>query len=231
MKKKFIVIAVLAALGVPTAMAQDTCLWAARAYAIFDTHYGSRDYGGLAAMAERRFDNYTLGFGAEATSAARFALTLGGRADLGRGFCLENRYIYRQFALLNRQEFAGALLLGYTNRHWDFRLGFANRYTAELVQRANGGMGTVCEPMNLMFRIEGWLYEGSAQWNVGGRFSNMGDFFMERMTVWTYSLCGYYTLPSGTRLEGELGFHPVGSLNLTASYDGFYIHLGAARRF
>ncbi len=232
MKKVFLPIVFVAVLLPAALAAQDSCRWSMRAYGLFDTHYGSRTLGGVAALAQwRQSEGYALGFGAELATTGRCSLTLYGRANIFGKFYLENRYLYRQFASLDRQEFSGALMVGYSNNHWDFCVGLSNRYSAALVQRTDGGMGTMFEPMNPQFRVEGWWNGRDSRWNVGGRFSNMNDFMMERFAVWTYSVCGYYVLASGIRLEAEAGLHPVGSLNLTASYDGFYIHMGAGWHF
>lgn len=110
-------------------------------------------------------------------------------------------------------------------------MGLCNRYTAELVQRSNGGMGTVFEPLNVLFAAEGWWNNrlDTHPWNVGVRWSNYNDFIIERVANWFFSVKGYYLLHDGTALIAEAGVHPVGSLNLTASYDGFYFHIGAKR--
>ena len=55
------------------------------------------------------------------------------------------------------------------------------------------------------------------------------DFIIERVANWFFSTKALYRLPDGTRLYAEVGIHPVGSLNLTASYDGWYLHLGAIK--
>jgi acyl-ACP thioesterase len=166
----------------------------------------------------------------------RIAAKLGGMATLlttnkGQRLTLENSYLWRHYPSLNMQEFTGALQVGWYARHVNLHLGLCNRYHAELVLRNNGGMGTVLEPMNVMFAAEGWWYNQLAphQWNVGLRWSNYNDFIIERVANWFFSAKAWYRLPENTAFYAEVGLHPVGSLNLTASYDGWFLHLGAIR--
>ena len=90
--------------------------------------------------------------------------------------------------------------------------------------------------MNVAFAAEGWWQDEACEvavplYNIGLRWSNYNDFIIERVANWFFSLKGYYTMQDGTMLVAEAGLHPVGSLNLTASYDGWWMHLGAVRRF
>ncbi|MBQ6068879.1 MAG: hypothetical protein IJK84_05190 [Bacteroidales bacterium] len=207
-------------------------------YGFYDYHYATDGVGGGALMADWRVSQtFSLGAGVEYASSNRIAAKLGGMATLlttskGQRLTLENGYLWRHYPSLDQQEFTSALQLGWRARHADLHLGLCNRYSAALVQRTEGGMGTVFEPMNVMFAIEGWWnnHTQPQQWNVGVRWSNYNDFVVERVANWFFSAKGYYTLNDGTRLNAEVGVHPVGSLNLTASYDGWFMHLGAERK-
>ena len=206
-------------------------------YGFFDTHYATGSLGGGALMLDWQVaPAFQLGGGIEYASSNRISAKLNGEATLfttakKQRLTLENNYLWRHFPSLNLQEFTGALQLGWHARHADLHMGLCNRYTAELVQRSNGGMGTVFEPLNVLFAAEGWWNNrlDTHPWNVGARWSNYNDFIIERVANWFFSVKGYYLLHDGTALIAEAGVHPVGSLNLTASYDGFYFHIGAKR--
>jgi hypothetical protein len=208
-------------------------------YGFYDFRYATDGIGGGALMADWEVSNtFTLYAGAEYASINRIAAKLGGVATLlttqkGQRLTLENSYLWRHYPSFDRQEFTGALQLGWRARHVDLHLGLCNRYSAALIQRADGGAGTVFEPMNVMFAIEGWWNNQTLpqQWNVGLRWSNYNDFVIERVANWFFSAKGVYTLKDQTALYAEVGLHPVGSLNLTASYDGWFMHLGAVRSF
>lgn len=153
--------------------------------------------------------------------------------DFQNGFLFaQNRYLYRQFTDLELQEFTSALEMGYYGGHLGFDIGLCNRYLASLVQRENGGMNTIFEPMNVLFGVEAWLWnrrESTRLWNIGVKWSNYNDFVIERVANWSYSLKGFLIMPKLPNLKAtlEAGTHPVGALNLTSSPNGFFIHLGA----
>jgi len=222
----------------PTLQAQtDSSRLTLGAYALYDFHYATGSIGGGAVMVDWRVaDHYSLGGGLEYASSSRIAVRLEGRARLmqtakGWRLQLENSYLWRQFPQLDMQEFTGALQLGWYARHVRLHLGLCNRYTANIIQRANDGAETLFEPMNVMFAAEAWLFDGRTDaarpWDVALRWSNYNDFIIERVALWFYSAKGHYRLRQRLDLTAEVGFHPVGSLNLTSSYDGWFAHLGA----
>lgn len=207
-----------------------------RAWGVYDCHPATGGYGAFAAQGLYPFsEGYALGLGLELATSSRVALNLQGEARLwhtAKGdLFLENRYLYRQFPSLNRQEFSGALQLGWKADHVRLMLGLCNRYSGELVLRSNGGMGILLEPMNVLFAAEGHLKGEQARWDAALRWSNYNDFVIERVSFWTYSLKGHYCLNNNLKLIGEVGFHPLGSLNLTSSYEGWFMHLGADYKF
>lgn len=207
-------------------------------YGLYDFHYATGDIGGGALqLAWHVSPTFSLEAGAEYASSNRIAAKLSGEATLlttpqGRRLTLRNSYLWRHFPQLDLQEFTGALQVGWHARHIQLHLGLCNRYTAALIQRSDGGRGTVFEPMNVMFAAEGWWYNllTPHAWNIGLRWSNYNDFIIERVANWFFSAKALYTLPKGADLYAEVGIHPVGSLNLTASYDGWFLHLGATKQ-
>ena len=142
-------------------------------------------------------------------------------------FCyIENRYLYRIFTDYHLQEFNAMLTLGYRNAHWNFQLGLCNRYIAEIPLRKNGGEGVIFEPMNVVFKVEGNLFDQNHPWNIGAGVSNYREFIIERFTLFYYNIHGYYDLTTQWRLVGEVGLHPAGVLNLSSQFNGFFINLG-----
>ena len=218
--------------------AQDSSHFVLKGYGLYDYHYATGSIGGAAATLSwiPRDARYTLSFGMEYVSSNRISANLQGEAVLlgseqGKHLSLVNRYLWRQYPSLDIQEFTGALQLSGHLHHCNLALGLCNRYAASLVQRANGGRATVFEPMNVMFAIEGWWNDEVSEvaaptWNAGFCWSNYNDFVIERVANWFFSLKGYYSLNEKVNLTAEAGIHPVGSLNLTASYDGWFCHLG-----
>lgn len=138
----------------------------------------------------------------------------------------ENRYLYRLFKSYGLQEFNGMLSLGYRNHHWRFQLGLCNRYLAEIPLRKDGGEGTVFEPMNVVFDLQYRLFGEDHPWNIGLGLSNQREFIIERVTLFYYTIHGYYQLNDRWRLTGEAGLHPASVLNLSSQYNGFFFNIG-----
>ena len=205
--------------------------WTLQTYGEYDYTRTSGHSAALAVKGDYQLaDNFNIGLGFQATTLGRYALNLQWQTQLLQSRCgtlyLENRYLYRLFPSYNLQEFNAMLDLGWRNRHFNFQLGLSNRYTAPIPLRKNGGMETVFEPMNVVFCIEGNLFDQSHPWNVGGRFSNYRDFVIERVTLFLYSLHGYYDFRNGLRITAEAGLHPCGVLNLSSQYNGWFSNVG-----
>ena len=211
--------------------------FAARAQWTLQT-YGEYDYartsGHSASLALKGncqlADNFNMGLGLQATTMGRYSLNLQYQVALLKAksgtLYLENRYLYRLFPNYNLQEFNALLELGWRNRHFNFQLGLTNRFTAPIPLRKNGGMDVTFEPMNVTFCVEGNLFDQEHPWNVGARISNYRDFVIERLTLFFYSLNGYYDFGNGLRLTAEAGLHPSGVLNLSAQYNGWFGNVG-----
>lgn len=156
----------------------------------------------------------------------------------GGTFYIENRYLYRYFNAYKLQEFNAMLSAGYRNIHWDFKLGLCNRYIAEVPLRLNGGEGVIFEPMNVVFDIDYYLFPLEMaknptsyfnvlhNWNIGCGISNYREFIIERVTLFYYTMHGYYDINERWRITGEAGLHPAGVLNLSSQYNGFFFNIG-----
>ena len=197
--------------------------------------YGYTRTGGnrcsLALLADYQFNDYFKGgVSVQGTLGYPLAMNLYWQADLLQAKCgtlyLENRYLYRLFPNYKLQEFNGVLDLGWENRHFNFQLGLCNRFIAEIPLRKDGGMGTIFEPMNVVFSVEGNVFDQSHPWNIGGRISNFDDFLIERVSIFIYCIKGYYELDDGLRLTGEVCIHPCSSLNLSAQPNGVAARVG-----
>lgn len=202
-----------------------------RAYSEFDYNRTEGSRGNFVVASDFQLaDNFHLDLGFQAGTQNRYALNLAYQLDLLKaengGLYLENRYLYRLFPSFRLQEFNALLDLGWKNTHWNFQLGLCNRYIAEIPLRLNGGEGVVFEPMNVVFNIEGNLFAQDHPWNIGGGISNYREFIIERVTLFYYTIHGYYDLNDQWRLTGEAGLHPAGVLNLSAQYNGYFINLG-----
>lgn len=202
-----------------------------RAYAEYDYTRTEQSSGNFVIASGFQLNpSVHLDLGFQASTRNRYALNIAYQIDLLNAksgtLYLENRYLYRIFPSFNLQEFNAMLDFGWKNTHWNFQLGLCNRYIAEIPLRLNGGEGVIFEPMNVVFNIEGNLFTQDHPWNIGGGISNYREFIIERVTLFYYTIHGYYDLNDQWRLTGEAGLHPAGVLNLSSQYNGYFINLG-----
>ena len=202
-----------------------------RSYMEYDYNRTERHVGNFVVASDFQLaNNFHLDLGFQASTLKRYALNLAYQFDLLQAekgtFYLENRYLYRLYPSYKLQEFNALLDLGWRNTHWNFQFGLCNRYIAEIPLRKNGGEGTVFEPMNVVFNIEGNLFTQDHPWNIGAGISNYREFIIERVTLFYYTIHGYYDLNDQWRLIAEAGLHPAGVLNLSAQYNGYFINFG-----
>lgn len=201
------------------------------AYTEYDYNRTERSRGNVAITSNIAiYRNINLDLGLQVGTQNRYALNAAYQIDLLKTghstLYLENRYLYRLFPSYKLQEFNAMLDLGYSNFHWNFQFGLCNRYIAEIPLRKNGGEGVVFEPMNVVFNIEGNLFDQNHPWNIGCGISNYRDFIIERVTLFYYTIHGYYDLTDEWRLTGEAGLHPAGVLNLSSQYNGLFFNIG-----
>ena len=225
MKRIILIVCFLAMVGFAQAQ------WTLRSYVEYGYTRTEGNGCALALMGDYQFsDRFKMGIGLNCALGYPLALNLYWQNDLLQAKCgtlyLENRYLYRLFPNYKLQEFNGVLDLGWKNRHFNFQLGLCNRFIAEIPLRKDGGMGTIFEPMNVVFSVEGNVFDQSHPWNIGGRISNFDDFLIERVSIFIYCIKGYYELDDGLRLTGEVCIHPCSSLNLSAQPNGVAARVG-----
>ena len=202
-----------------------------KVYTEYDYNRTEKSIGNLSVAARLPLeDNIHIDLGLQASTRNRYALNVAYQIDLVQAvngtLFLENRYLYRVFPSFKMQEFNALLDLGWTNEHWNFQFGLCNRYIASIPLRKDGGVGTVFEPMNVVFNIEANLFDEDNPWNIGCGISNYREFIIERVTLFYYTIHGYYDLNVDWRLTAEAGLHPAGVLNLSSQYNGYFVNLG-----
>ena len=207
-----------------------------RAFTEYDYNRTEQSRGNIAIATDFQLaKNIHFDLGFQVGTQNRYALNLAYQLNLldtKKGtLYLENRYLYRLFPSYKLQEFNALLDLGWKNSHWNFQFGLCNRYIAEIPLRKNGGEGVVFEPMNVVFNIEGNLFTQDHPWNIGCGISNYREFIIERVTLFYYTMHGYYDINEQWRVTGEAGLHPAGVLNLSSQYNGFFFNIGCTYKY
>lgn len=165
----------------------------------------------------------------------RYSFALTNRVLLHQGaktrWTLANRYLYRAYPDYDLSEFTSGLAVELATAHWEVSVGLCNRSIMEDMWNVNTDPLSILEPMGLTYYIHYNLRPRESRWNLGLGLSNMDLFIMERETQLRFSLHGFYSVSPHLSLTTYGGFHPTGTISLTAVNDGFYINLGANYKF
>ena len=202
-----------------------------KAYAEYDYYRTNKKGFAMSVVSDYQLaDNFNIGLGFQASATNRYAIDLRGQVNFlkvekGRLY-VENRYLYRIFPSYGIQEFNALLDIGWQCQHFNVQLGLCNRYTADIPLRNEGGMGTIFEPMNVMFNVQYHVFRDDHRWNIGLGISNQHDFMIERFTLFFYTIDGYFNINDNWQLLGDFTLHPCGVLNLSAQFDGFRVKFG-----
>lgn len=173
--------------------------------------------------------NFSITGGLQANTGSIYSALVKGKVEfcLSKGILfIENRYLYNTFYNDNTQEFVSGLSLGYNNRHWKFQLGYSNRFFTQIT-RVNGDIRSyIVEPVNILYNIEGHLFDSNHPWNIGARLSNIDYFTIERFSSPMVMLLSHCKLTSSTSLFLDTGLRPAGNYNLSSNFWGCFIRIG-----
>ena len=94
-----------------------------------------------------------------------------------------------------------------------------------------GGDVFVCEPFDLLYRIEVYVRPATSVWNLSLALANVDDYQIERMWQPMFYLGGWYDIDDHWRvsLQGKLKL--AGMFHLNAHYYASELRLGAQYRF
>lgn len=238
MKKIFLIFALCSLLFAPMAMAQvqpgDTT------YSVsLHVGYGHNlTYGSMANFDVDAFLPINRHFEMQAnvrTSTANF-YTIG--VQLRPKFTLPVGELYLEDRLLMRfitrdqiNEFTHAISLGYRMQYVSVQIGLATRVIVPLPFVHNSTDEYLCEPFNLLYRIEGFVRPITSPWNIAIAISNADNYMIERMWTPMLYLGGWYDLNSHWRLRLSGKYKNAGMFHMNAHYYAAEVRVGAEYRF
>lgn len=177
-------------------------------------------------------------FEAEAIARMSTANTYTIGLQLRPKFALPIGELYVQYcALLNMQkrddylDFVHAISGGYRMQYVDVQVGTFSRVMVPLPYEAYTGEEMVCEPFNLLYRVEVFVRPETSPWNISLALANVDDYQMERMWQPMFYLGGWYDLTNHLRvsLQGKLKL--AGMFHLNAHYYASEISAGVQYKF
>lgn len=144
---------------------------------------------------------------------------------------LEDRLLARLIARDQVGEFTHAISLGYRMQYVSVQIGLASRVIVPLPFVHNSTDEYLCEPFNLLYRIEGFVRPITSPWNIAIAISNADNYMIERMWTPMLYLGGWYDLNSHWRLRLSGKYKNAGMFHMNAHYYAAEVRVGAEYRF
>ena len=143
---------------------------------------------------------------------------------------IEDRLFTKFFCRDNSLDFVHAISVGYKMQYVNVQLGMTNRVMLP-PNSESGGDTFVCEPFDLLYRVEVNVRPTTSVWNLSLALSNVDDYEIERMWQPMFYLGGWYDINDHWRvsLRGKLKL--AGMFHLTAHYYASEVRVGTQYRF
>ena len=127
-------------------------------------------------------------------------------------------------------DFVHALSVGYRMQYVNVQLGMTNRVMLPPTSD-EGGDVFVCEPFDLLYRVEVYVRPATSVWNLSLALANVDDYQIERMWQPMFYLGGWYDIDDHWRvsLQGKLKL--AGMFHLNAHYYATEVRVGAEYKF
>lgn len=143
---------------------------------------------------------------------------------------IEDRLFTKFFCRDKSLDFVHAISVGYKMQYVNVQLGMTNRVMLP-PNSESGGDTFVCEPFDLLYRVEVNVRPTTSVWNLSLALSNVDDYEIERMWQPMFYLGGWYDINDRWRvsLRGKLKL--AGMFHLTAHYYASEVRVGTQYRF
>ena len=144
---------------------------------------------------------------------------------------LEDRLMARLITRDAFNEVTQALSLGYRMQYVSIQLGMSTRLIIRLPYEWHSTESIICEPFNVLYRVEGFVRPQTSPWNISLCVSNMDNYQIERVWQPMFMLGGWYDPTDHWRVRLSAECKPTGLFHLNATYYGAEVRVGAEYRF
>lgn len=144
---------------------------------------------------------------------------------------LENRLLYKYLRRNDMYDFCAALNLGYRMDYVNVQIGMFGRFMDNMKRDWHTEDETICEPYNLLYRVEVFCRPQTCKWNLSAAISNFDDFQMERMWQLLFMVGAKYSVTDHIDLHLDAECKPTGMFHLNASFYGATARLGLTYKF
>lgn len=128
-------------------------------------------------------------------------------------------------------DFVHALSVGYRMQYVNVQLGMTNRVMLPPTYELRAGDTFVCEPFDLLYRIEVYVRPATSVWNLSLALANVDEYQIERMWQPMFYLGGWYDIDEHWRISLNGKLKLAGMFHLNAHYYASEVRVGAEYKF
>jgi hypothetical protein len=128
-------------------------------------------------------------------------------------------------------DFVHALSVGYRMQYVNVQLGMTNRVMLPPTYELSAGDTFVCEPFDLLYRLEVYVRPATSVWNLSLALANVDEYQIERMWQPMFYLGGWYDINDHWRLSIQGKLKLAGMFHLNAHYYASEVRVGAEYKF
>ena len=128
-------------------------------------------------------------------------------------------------------DFVHALSVGYRMQYVNVQLGMTNRVMLPLTYESSSGDTFVCEPFDLLYRLEVYVRPATSVWNLSLALANVDEYQIERMWQPMFYLGGWYDIDEHWRISLNGKLKLAGMFHLNAHYYASEVRVGAEYKF
>jgi hypothetical protein len=128
-------------------------------------------------------------------------------------------------------DFVHALSVGYRMQYVNVQLGMTNRVMLPPTYELSSGDTFVCEPFDLLYRLEVYVRPATSVWNLSMALANVDEYQIERMWQPMFYLGGWYDIDEHWRISLNGKLKLAGMFHLNAHYYASEVRVGAEYKF
>lgn len=128
-------------------------------------------------------------------------------------------------------DFVHALSVGYRMQYVNVQLGMTNRVMLPPTYELSSGDTFVCEPFDLLYRLEVYVRPATSVWNLSLALANVDEYQIERMWQPMFYLGGWYDINDHWRISLNGKLKLAGMFHLNAHYYASEVRVGAEYKF
>ncbi len=144
---------------------------------------------------------------------------------------LEDRLLARLFVGDAINEAVQTLSVGYRMQYISVQVGMSCRFIIPQPYEWHSTESIICEPFNVLYRVEGFVRPQSSAWNISLCAANIDNYQVERVWQPMFMVGGWYDINRHWRVRLSAACKPTGMFHLNAAYYAAEVRAGAEYRF